>query len=531
MTEPAGQRIKCRSRPVLLAAPTAAGALVIHISYLDFASSPARHSDRIVKPLTAGYNTPYKIGPINPKEHTIMSRPWQVSMAAILCFFTIGAVGWADNPDPFAVPDGGPDKQLEFLQKLEQQRPHDQENIAKWHQAALKSADKILAGNPNAQQLQVAVQVKSSLSSDPTELADLEQTLRKQGHDDLARAVHPRVLSLRLQEAANDPAAFRKQLEAVKEYLAKGPIGPGDAELAQAAGQIAEHIGDDKLAVETYESLAKILAATPQTADLAKSFEGIIRRLKLMGNAMQLEGVQLDGKALDWAKYRGKVVLVDFWATWCGPCMAEIPNIKANYEKYHKQGFDVVGISLDDMDREQLAAAVTKEGVPWTICRDADASTHMAEYYGVQGIPTLILVGRDGKVVSLNARGQDLGPLVEKALAAAGGPAPDAGAVADDSDTKAKTSDKAADAKADKEKAKAAAIAAERAKREEAAKAHAAKPRQWTDTTGNFHVTATFRGMARQVVKLELEDGSVISVPLEKLSDDDQEYIRSRSRQ
>ena len=145
---------------------------------------------------------------------------------------------------------------------------------------------------------------------------------------------------------------------------------------------------------------------------------------------MRLEGKTLDGKDLDWAKYRGKVVLIDFWATWCGPCRAEIPNIKDNYEKYQRQGFEVIGISLDQMSSRELAEFVKKEEVPWTICRDADSPQSMAAYYGIRGIPQMILVGRDGKVITLECPRSALGPLVEKALAAAGNMA----RVADDED-------------------------------------------------------------------------------------------------
>ncbi len=310
------------------------------------------------------------------------------------------------------MPAGGPDKQAAFLEQLMKQRPQDAESAAKMCAAA----GNILAGKANDQQLDLAVQVTASLGNDADELARLEAKLKKQGHAKQARTLHSRLLAVKLQAVAGDRDGFRKQLEEVKSYLAKGPLAPADAQLATTAGQIAEQSGDDKLAAETYESLAKLLAADPQTARAAKGMQGLVRRLKLVGNPMQVEGTRLDGKPLQWEKYRGKVVLIDFWATWCGPCMAEIVNIKANYEKYHAKGFDVLGISLDQMDRDQLADFVKKEAVPWTICRDADSASPLADYYGIHSIPQLMLVGRDGKVVSLNAARRGAWPFGRKSL-------------------------------------------------------------------------------------------------------------------
>jgi len=124
----------------------------------------------------------------------------------------------------------------------------------------------------------------------------------------------------------------------------------------------------------------------------------------------------------------------------------------------------------------------------------------------------MILVGRDGKVITLQARGPGLGPQVEKALAAMGN-------IARDSDREDQVMLK---------KEKAEKLAAPKKKPEQVVKAKVFQPRAWSDNSGKFHVTAKFRGMANKVVKLELENGSVISVPLEKLSDDDQECIRQR---
>ena len=154
--------------------------------------------------------------------------------------------------------------------------------------------------------------------------------------------------------------------------------------------------------------------------------EGAARRLDLLGNPLELSGTEMDGSKFDWAKYRGKVVLVDFWATWCGPCLAELPNVKKNYELYHDKGFDIVGVSLDQ-DRAKLEEFLQKEQNPWTTLHDGAWNDNaVATYYGIMGIPTVILVDKEGKVVSTRARGPELGKLLAELL----GPAEPAAAPA-----------------------------------------------------------------------------------------------------
>ena len=140
--------------------------------------------------------------------------------------------------------------------------------------------------------------------------------------------------------------------------------------------------------------------------------EGIGRRLDLLGNQLKLSGTLIDGTPLDWESYRGKVVLVDFWAVGCGPCRAELPNIIRQYEAYHDKGFEVLGINLDPA-REPVEEFLEKAEIPWPNLFDdssgEDGWHHpMADYYGVTGIPRAILVDRDGTVVNMNARGEVL---------------------------------------------------------------------------------------------------------------------------
>ena len=178
-----------------------------------------------------------------------------------------------------------------------------------------------------------------------------------------------------------------------------------------------ERSGDGVLAADAYRSFADLLkeAKNPAHRAYAERFEGQARRLALLGNPIELSGKLLDGTDFDWESYRGKVVLVDFWATWCGPCLAEAPNVREQYDLYHDLGFDVVGISLDS-DKSALETYVQKENVPWANLFQAGAGWKhpMATKYGVSAIPTVFLVDRDGKVVSLRARGPELGAQLKR---------------------------------------------------------------------------------------------------------------------
>lgn len=159
---------------------------------------------------------------------------------------------------------------------------------------------------------------------------------------------------------------------------------------------------------------------------LVPLLEGIARRMGLPGNQMELRGKLLDGSEFNWAAYRGKVVLVDFWASWCGPCLAEIPNVVKMHKAYNGKGFEVVGINIDE--KIEVAAAKVKQlNVPWPTIFDHDEE--LANYYGITGIPRAILIDQEGRVVSMMARGpyleRELRKLLGEPLAAADEPQTD----------------------------------------------------------------------------------------------------------
>jgi len=126
----------------------------------------------------------------------------------------------------------------------------------------------------------------------------------------------------------------------------------------------------------------------------------------------------LAGKSLSISNYKGKVVLIDFWATWCGPCVGELPNVLKTYQKYHGKGLEIIGVSLDQ-DQAKLASFIQQKGVTWQQFFDGQGwHNKLAVKYGIESIPATFLLDGQGKIIAKDLRGEALDQAVGAALAA-----------------------------------------------------------------------------------------------------------------
>jgi thiol-disulfide isomerase/thioredoxin len=170
----------------------------------------------------------------------------------------------------------------------------------------------------------------------------------------------------------------------------------------------------------------------PTLEELAKKFEKNRPNMKqgaiFVKNVKRMRGIKIgdeapeitlkspDDKVIALSSMKGKIVLLDFWASWCGPCRAENPNVVRAYNKYKDKGFEVFSVSLDK-DKNAWLGAIAKDGMPWTHVSDLKFwQSEAAATYSVSAIPATFLLDRNGKIIAQNLRGEALDKKLEELL-------------------------------------------------------------------------------------------------------------------
>ena len=230
-------------------------------------------------------------------------------------------------------------------------------------------------------------------------------------------------LQLHLRDVMDDkPDAEKKLISEMQKVVSVNPSLSTYRVISQIA-QVLEQTGRYETCGSIYDMIQRGFATVenPQFRQMVdETVASAKKRLNLIGTQMEITGVPVDGSSFDWKSYRGKYVLIDFWATWCKPCRDELPNLQANYEKYKAKGFEVVGVNVDD-DTTSVASFLADNPLPWPTLRAEPGqpqglSNPVAVACGVEGIPFIMLYDPDGKIIDLHLRGERLGERLEELL-------------------------------------------------------------------------------------------------------------------